>query len=74
MVDQNGRTSVPGIFAAGDCTDSEFKQIVVAAGAGCSAALTAYKYIVSSSVMEVKGLGKCELVGTDKTAKVKLEK
>ena len=30
VVDDAGRTSLPGVFAAGDCTDSAFKQIVVA--------------------------------------------
>jgi len=35
----------PGIFAAGDTTDTPFKQIVVAAGEGAKAALQAYNYI-----------------------------
>lgn len=35
----------PGIFAAGDLTDTPFKQIVVSAGEGCIAALQAYNYI-----------------------------
>lgn len=35
----------PGIFAAGDVTNTTFKQIVVAAGEGCKAALQAYTYI-----------------------------
>lgn len=35
----------PGIFAAGDVTNTPFKQIVVAAGEGCKAALQAYNYI-----------------------------
>jgi len=38
-------TSLPGIFAAGDCTDIPSKQIVVAAGEGCKAALAAFDYI-----------------------------
>ena len=38
-------TSVPGIFAAGDVTDIPSKQIVVAAGEGCKAALAAFDYI-----------------------------
>ena len=35
----------PGIFAAGDITQTPFKQIVVSAGEGCKAALQAYNYL-----------------------------
>jgi thioredoxin-disulfide reductase len=38
-------TSCPGIFAAGDVTDVPYKQMVVAAGEGAKAALSAYKYL-----------------------------
>ena len=38
-------TEVPGLFAAGDVTDEPEKQIVVAAGAGAKAALSAYRYL-----------------------------
>jgi thioredoxin-disulfide reductase len=38
-------TSTPGVFAAGDITDSPYKQAVISAGEGASAALTAYSYI-----------------------------
>ena len=38
-------TSRPGVFAAGDVTDTQFKQIIVAAGEGCKAALAAYNYL-----------------------------
>lgn len=47
IIDGSGNTSLPGIWAAGDCTDSPFKQIVIAAGAGAKAALSAYKYLTS---------------------------
>jgi thioredoxin reductase (NADPH) len=47
IVDHGGNTSRPGILAAGDCTDAPFKQIVIAAGAGAQAALSAYKYLTS---------------------------
>ncbi|MCX6821754.1 MAG: thioredoxin-disulfide reductase [Candidatus Aenigmarchaeota archaeon] len=45
MVNKNCETSCPGIFAAGDVTDTPFKQIVVSAGEGAKAGLTAYNYI-----------------------------
>lgn len=38
-------TNIPGIFAAGDCTDIPAKQIIVAAGEGAKAALAAFSYI-----------------------------
>jgi alkyl hydroperoxide reductase subunit AhpF len=38
-------TSVPGLFAAGDVTDVPEKQIVIAAGEGAKAALSAFKYL-----------------------------
>jgi len=44
-VDREGRTSNPGIFAAGDVTDSPYKQAIVSAGEGSVAALSAYNYI-----------------------------
>jgi alkyl hydroperoxide reductase subunit F len=46
-VDARGRTDVPGVFAAGDCTDVPDKQIVVAAGDGAKAALAAFEYLVA---------------------------
>jgi alkyl hydroperoxide reductase subunit F len=45
-VDPRGQTSVPGVFAAGDCTDAPFKQIVISMGAGASAALGAFDYLM----------------------------
>jgi NADH-dependent peroxiredoxin subunit F len=46
MVDCSCRTSVPGIFAAGDVTDVPFKQIIVAGGEGAKAALSACNYVL----------------------------
>jgi alkyl hydroperoxide reductase subunit F len=40
VIDNHGRTSMPGIFAGGDCTDTPFKQIVVSLGGGATAALS----------------------------------
>jgi len=44
-VNANCETSVPGLYAAGDVTDVLFKQIVIAAGQGCIAALSAVQYL-----------------------------
>lgn len=43
VVDDKGRTSVPGIYAAGDVTTTPFKQIVIAIGDGAKTALTAFE-------------------------------
>jgi alkyl hydroperoxide reductase subunit F len=45
-VDARGQTSVPGVFAAGDCTTVPFKQIVVAMGEGSRAALGAFEHMI----------------------------
>ncbi len=48
VVDAHGRTNVPGVFAAGDATTTPFKQIVIAAGEGSKAALSAFDHIIRS--------------------------
>jgi alkyl hydroperoxide reductase subunit F len=47
-VDCDCNTSVVGIFAAGDVTNAPEKQIIVAAGEGAKAALSAYRYLIES--------------------------
>lgn len=45
VVDAEAKTSTPGVFAAGDVTNSPFKQITIACGQATIAALSAYKYL-----------------------------
>lgn len=45
VIDAHQNTSVPGIFAAGDLTTTPYKQIVIAAGEGAKAALSAFDFI-----------------------------
>jgi alkyl hydroperoxide reductase subunit F len=46
VIDAKGHTNVPGVFAAGDCTTVPYKQIVIAAGAGATAALSAFDHLI----------------------------
>jgi len=48
-IDARGQTSVPGVFAAGDCTTVPFKQIIIAMGAGSTAALGAFDHLIRST-------------------------
>jgi alkyl hydroperoxide reductase subunit F len=47
VIDSRCRTGVSGVFACGDVTDVPFKQVIVAAGEGAKAALSAYDYIIN---------------------------
>ena len=51
IVDSHGRTNIPGVFAAGDCTTVPFKQIVIAAGDGSKAALSAFDHLIRMPVV-----------------------
>ncbi len=46
IIDAKGQTNVPGVFGAGDCTNVPYKQIVIAAGAGATAALSAFDHLI----------------------------
>ena len=50
LVDAKGQTSVPGVFAAGDATSVPFKQIIIAAGDGAKAALSAFDHLIRTPV------------------------
>lgn len=45
-IDSVNKTSVEGIFAAGDCSDVRYKQVIIAMGEGAKAALSAYEYLI----------------------------
>ncbi|MBL8447056.1 MAG: alkyl hydroperoxide reductase subunit F [Zoogloeaceae bacterium] len=49
IVDAKGQTSVPGVYAAGDCTTVPYKQIVIAMGEGSKAALSAFDHLIRTS-------------------------
>ena len=49
VIDARGQTSLPGVFAAGDATTVPYKQIVIAMGAGSTAALGAFDHLIRSS-------------------------
>ncbi|MEK4247778.1 alkyl hydroperoxide reductase subunit F [Psychrobacillus sp. FSL K6-2684] len=46
IIDKHGATSMPGVFAAGDCTDTAYKQIIISMGTGATAALGAFDYMI----------------------------
>lgn len=46
VVGRRGETNLPGVFAAGDVTDSPYKQIIIAMGDGANAALGAFDYLI----------------------------
>jgi alkyl hydroperoxide reductase subunit F len=49
LVDCYCRTDIPGLFGAGDVTDVPHKQIIISAGEGAKAALSAYDYLIEKS-------------------------
>jgi alkyl hydroperoxide reductase subunit F len=56
VIDAKGQTSLPGVFAAGDCTTVPFKQIVIAAGDGAKAALSAFDHLIRTPAAEAEAV------------------
>jgi NADH-dependent peroxiredoxin subunit F len=52
VIDDHGATSIPGIYAAGDCTTVPHKQIVVAMGEGAKAGLGAFDFLIRNEPVE----------------------
>ena len=50
IVDKHGATNIAGVFAAGDCTDSAYKQIIISMGSGATAALGAFDYLIRNDI------------------------
>ncbi|HBK45201.1 MAG TPA: alkyl hydroperoxide reductase subunit F [Xanthomonadaceae bacterium] len=55
VIDDRGQTNVPGVFAAGDATTVPYKQIVIAMGAGATAALSAFDHLIRSTAPTSSG-------------------
>ena len=56
IVNNRGETNVPGVFAAGDCTDVPYKQIIISMGAGATASLSAFDYLIRHEDSKEKDL------------------
>ena len=61
-IDARGATSLPGVFAAGDATTVPYKQIVIAMGAGSTAALSAFDYLIRQAPVAAEDTGAKETV------------
>ena len=54
IVDKFCNTNIKGVYAAGDITDTPFRQLITACGQGAIAALSAYKYILKKKKQKLK--------------------
>ncbi|QLE84281.1 alkyl hydroperoxide reductase subunit F [Shewanella sp. Scap07] len=54
VVDNKGETSIAGVFAAGDVTNSAYKQIIIAMGSGATASLGAFDYLIRNEVPQAE--------------------
>jgi alkyl hydroperoxide reductase subunit F len=63
VVDARGGTNVPGVFGAGDCTTVPFKQITIASGAGATAALSAFDFLIRTPAVPADEEAVAALVG-----------
>jgi alkyl hydroperoxide reductase subunit AhpF len=50
IINRKSETNIPGIFAAGDCCDTDFKQAIVGVGESVSAVYSAYTFIAEKEV------------------------
>ncbi|MDE4086675.1 alkyl hydroperoxide reductase subunit F [Planococcus maritimus] len=50
VIDQRGATNMPGVFAAGDCTNVPYKQIIISMGGGATASLSAFDHLIRSDI------------------------
>jgi thioredoxin reductase (NADPH) len=58
ITNKSTQTNIPGIFAAGDVTDTPFKQAIIAASEGSTAAFSAYQYISKGPIKKDYGKSK----------------
>jgi alkyl hydroperoxide reductase subunit F len=57
IINQKGETNLAGVYAAGDVTNTPFKQIIIAMGSGATAALGAFDYLIRTpNPLEDKGI------------------
>src|SRR5690606_39196632 len=63
VVDAHGRTSLPGVFAAGDCTTQPYKQIVISMGSGATAALAAFDHLIRTGTPAAVAQAACAGTG-----------
>ncbi len=57
IINEKGETSMPGVFAAGDVTTVPYKQIIIAMGAGATASLSAFDFLIRQAPLETESKG-----------------